>query len=198
MSKPYPSTRPYPPPDERRLIFTAAALPAAHARVVVELICASSSEGAAIQRRNRMERRFHGALVRVLNFAEHETLRKLHRYKYSHRPLTGQDEQADHPDSVKVAFNVDELRNDLNTMLETEAGSALAAAASDTLDSVGYRDPWKLPAQDTLDFIARRQNLLSNVPDEIYATIRERFQRGLTRANRSRNFPSASARRLMR
>jgi hypothetical protein len=112
-----------------RLIFSAAALPADQARAVVALICASSPEQAAVQRRNRMERHFHRAIVRVLNFAEHETLRKLHRYKYSHRPLTSQDEQSDHPDSIKIAFNPDELRNDLNTMLETETGSALASAA---------------------------------------------------------------------
>lgn len=162
-----------------RLIFTAAALPADQARAVVELICAGSPESAALQKRNRMERHFHGAISRVLKFAEHETLRKLHRYKYLHRSLVSQEEQVDHPDSVKVAFNVDELRNDLNTMLETEGASALATAASDTLDSVGYRDPWKLPAQDTLDFIAQRQNLLSNVPDEIFDTIRNEISTGL-------------------
>jgi uncharacterized protein with gpF-like domain len=162
-----------------RLVFTAAAMPADQARAVVELICASSPEKAFEQRRNRVERHFTNAVQRVLKFAKHETLRKLHRYKYSHRPLMGQEEQVDHPDSLKIAFNVDELRTDLLTMLETETGTALATAASDTLDAVGYRDPWKLPAQDTLDFIARRQNLLSNVPEEIFDTIRNEISTGL-------------------
>jgi len=162
-----------------RLIFTAAAMPADQARAIVELICASSPERAAEQRRNRIERHFYNALLRILKFAKHETLRKLHRYLYSHRALTGQDEQVDHPDSVKVAFNIDELRQDLNTMLETEGLSALTTASNDTLDAVGYRDPWKLPAQDTLDFIARRQNLLSNVPQEIFDTIRAEISAGL-------------------
>ena len=91
----------------------------------------------------------------------------------------GQEEQQDHPDSLKIAFNVDELRNDLLTMLETEGASALATASQDTLDAVGYRDPWKLPAQDALDFIARRQNLLSNVPNEIFDIIRNEISAGL-------------------
>jgi SPP1 gp7 family putative phage head morphogenesis protein len=162
-----------------RLVFTAAAMPADQARAIVGLICMSSPERATEQRRNRIERHFTNAVQRVLKFAKHETLRKLHRYKYSHRPLMGQEEQVDHPDSLKVAFNVDELRNDLLTMLETEAGSALATASQDTLDAVGYRDPWKLPAQDTLDFIAHRQNLLSNVPQEIFDTIRNEISAGL-------------------
>jgi len=162
-----------------RLILTTAVLPVGQARAVVELICAASPERAHEQRRNRIERRFHNAIVRVLKFSKHETLRKLHRYKYSHRPLRGQEQQADHPDSIRIAFNIDELRHDLLTMLETEGASALATAASDTLASVGYRDPWKLPAQDALDFIARRQNLLSNVPNEIYATIRDEISTGL-------------------
>jgi len=64
-------------------------------------------------------------------------------------------------------------------MLDQEGRSALDSAANDTLAAVGYRDPWKLPAQDALDFIARRQNLLSNVPDEIFETIRNEISAGL-------------------
>ena len=131
------------------------------------------------QRRNRIERHFATAVQRVLKFAKHETLRKLHRYKYSHRPLTSQEEQPQHPDSIRIAFNPDELKTDLFSMLATEGASALSTAAQDTLDAVGYRDPWKLPAQDTLDFIARRQNLLSNVSDEIFDDIRNEISIGL-------------------
>jgi len=164
-----------------RMIFTAAAMPADQARAIVELICASSPERAAEQRRNRIERRYSQAIQRVLKFAKHETIRKAQRYLHSHRPLSGQDEQADHPDSVKIAFNVDELSQDLNTMLETEGLSALTTASQDTLEHVGFRDPWKLPAQDVLDFIARRQNLLSNVPLEIFDTIRNEISAGLNK-----------------
>lgn len=162
-----------------RMIFTAAAMPADQARAIVELICAASPEAAAQQRRNRIQRRFKNSLTRVLKFAKHETLRKLHRYLHSHRPLTSQDETVDHPDSVKIAFNPDELQQDLSTMLQSEFPAALATVGQDTLDSLGYRDPWKLPAQDTLDFILRRQNLLSGVSDEIYATIKDAISTGL-------------------
>jgi SPP1 gp7 family putative phage head morphogenesis protein len=99
----------------------------------------------------------------------------------------GQGEQPDHPDSVRIAFSVDELKRDLLTMLETEGLSALNTAASDTLEQVGFRDPWKLPAQDTLDFIARRQNLLSNVPQEIFDSIREEISAGLNKGESIRD-----------
>jgi hypothetical protein len=162
-----------------RLIFTAAALPADQARAVVELICASSPEKAAEQRRNRIKRRFKNAFVRVLKFAKHETLRKLHRYLHSHRPLQAQDETVDHPDSIKIVFNPDELRQDLLSMLQTEFPNALTTVGNETLAALGYRDPWKLPAQQSLDFISRRQNLLSNVADEIYSTIKDEISTGL-------------------
>jgi Phage Mu protein F like protein len=162
-----------------RLLLTTAAMPAAQARVIVELICAASPEKTALQRRNRIKRRFKNAFVRVIKFAKHETLRKLHRYLHSHRPLQAQDETVDHPDSIKIVFNVDELRQDLFNMLQTEFPNALTTVGNETLAALGYTDPWRLPAQNTLDFISRRQNLLSNVSNEIYDTIRGEISTGL-------------------
>src|SRR5262245_7838042 len=93
-----------------RFLFTTAALPAREARAIVELICAASPEKAAMNRRNRIKRRFKNAFVRVLKFAKHETLRKLHRFMYSHRPIMGQDEEFDNPDSVKIVFDPADLQ----------------------------------------------------------------------------------------
>lgn len=178
-----------------RLIFTAAALPADQARAIVELICASSPERAAEQRRARIKRRFKNSLVRILKFAKHETLRKLHRYMHSHRPLQAQDEQQDHPDSIKIVFDPVELQQDLLRMLQVEFPGALQTVGNETLAALGYRDPWNLPAQQTLDFISRRQNLLSNVSDEIYNTIRGEISTGLNQgesiADLSRRITSA-------
>src|SRR4030095_16661375 len=162
-----------------RLLLTTAAMPAAQARVIVELICAASPEKAALQRRNRIKRRFKNAFVRVIKFAKHETLRKLHRYLHSHRPLQAQDETLDHPDSIKIVFIPDELRQDLFIMLQSNFPNALTIVGNETLAALGYTDPWKLPAQNTLDFISRRQNLLGNVSNEIYDTIRGEISTGL-------------------
>ena len=163
-------------PLERTLLCTAA-LPVAHARAIVALLAKTHH----LERsRNKLQEGFHKSLVRVLDFAKHETLRKAHRHSYTHRPLIGQEEdQQQHPDSVRIMFDASALGHDLDSMLQTELPTVLDAGAQDTLDSVGYRDPWKLPAQDTLDFIMNRQNLLSGVPDEIYAQVQNELTAGL-------------------
>jgi uncharacterized protein with gpF-like domain len=161
-----------------RLIFTVAALPADQARAIVAL--AYSDKSTIFERtRARLEKHFTNALVRVIKFAKHETLRKLHRYMHTHRPLMGAEETTDHPDSVRIIFNPDELKQDLTTMLATEIPATLDIAASDTLTSLGSREPFKLASQYTLDFVAKRQNLLSGISDEIFQLIKTEISAGL-------------------
>jgi uncharacterized protein with gpF-like domain len=153
-------------------------MPAQEGRVVVRMLCKSRKAHHLEASRNKLQEGFHNSLVRVLDFAKHETLRKVHRHLYTHRPLMGQEE-SDHPDSARVAFDAAALGQDLDSMLQSELPTILDAGAQDTLNAVGYRDPWKLPAQDTLNFIANRQNLLSGVPDEIYQQIQSELTDGL-------------------
>lgn len=161
-----------------RLIFSTAALPAEQARAILSVVC-SDKPTTFHRTRTRLEKHFKTALVRVIKFAKHETLRKLHRYLHTHRAIMGAAETLDHPDSVRIAFNVDELKNDLLAMISTEIPATIDIAASDTLASLGFRDPWKLPSQDTLNFVAARQNLLSNVSNEIFDTIKSEISAGL-------------------
>jgi hypothetical protein len=165
-----------------RFLLVAAALPVKEARAILPLVIAiKAKDSAPFERtRSRVQRNFKSTLVRVLKFAKHEILRKLHRYMYQNQPLHGQDEPADHPDASKVAFNVDELRHDLDQMLQTQLPGALQSVADDTLASVGYNDPWKFPAQEALDLIYQRKNLISGVPDEIFAEIQNEIATGLS------------------
>jgi Phage Mu protein F like protein len=160
------------------LMFAAAALPADQARAIVCMI--QSNQSTTFERtRGRLEKRFHSSLVRVLKFAKHETLRKAHRYLYTHRPIMSAEESIDHPDTNKIMFDREELKRDLMAMLTVELPVTLDLAAADTLASLGFRDPWKLPHQATLDFVARRQNLLSKVPQEIFDIIKKEITAGL-------------------
>lgn len=166
-----------------RLIFTAAALPADQARAIVGIICSSPSN--TFERtRTRMQKHFEDGLVRVIKFAKHETLRKLQRYMHSHRPLIGQDEPVDeepqHPDAQRIVFDPNELRDDLLSILLSGLPGLLGMAFNDTMKSLGATATAAgLPRQAELDFIARRQNLLANVPDEIFQTIKVEIARGL-------------------
>lgn len=167
-----------------RLLLAVSALPAQEARpLLLALVYASAKrrrQATSYERtRTRLKNRFQRALTRVLKFAKHETLRKLHRYVYSNRPLRSQGEQPTHPDAVKVTFNLDELRQDLIRLLQMELPGVVATSADDTLASLGYRDPWRLPAQETLDLIAQRMNLISGLPDELFADVQRELSEGL-------------------
>jgi len=169
-----------------QIIAAAASLCDANprrARLLVALACSVSRAAphTILKDRAKTEKRFLAAITRVLGYAKHETLRKVDRYLHSRRPLLGQEQRPDHPDSVRVSFDLEEFRRDLLAMLAAEETDALAAASQATLDSVGYRDPWKLPAQSTLDFIARRANLLRDVPDEIWQQIKDQIAEGLNK-----------------
>jgi len=104
--------------------------------------------------------------MRVLNFAKHETLRKMHRYLHSHRALMGQEE---HADAVRITFNRDELTQDLQSLLYSEMPGMLSQSAGAAL-----------PPQDVLDFISRRQELLSGLPEELYQRVLGEISDGLT------------------
>jgi hypothetical protein len=123
--------------------------------------------------RRKLSKRFKRELVRVLKFAKHETLRKLHRYMISHRALMGQDEPQDHPDANKIVFDSAELLRDLQAMLSVEIPPILNAAAHDTLPD------FQMVSQDVLDFLARRQDALSGIADNIAQKVREQISEGL-------------------
>jgi len=162
-----------------RLLFAASALPSQIGRAVIVLLCSSRRERQITpyeRTRERLKKRFKGSLVRVLKFAKHETLRKLHRHAFRNRPLMG---QADNPDANKIAFDPDELRQDLIALLRQDLPTTLSDAGQSTLDALGYRDPWKLPAQEVLDFISRRENLIADLPDEIFADVQRELSEGM-------------------
>jgi len=147
------------------MIVAAAALPTNEARAIVALLCRSSHPH---QRTLKTIRKgFKAHLNRVLNFAKHETLRKLHRYVHSNRPLTG----ADNPG--KTAFDPAELGQDLQSMMYATMPDMLSESA----DSLGY--DYTMPKQDVLDFIANRADLLSDLPDELFKRVADEISTGL-------------------
>jgi uncharacterized protein with gpF-like domain len=166
-----------------RTLLAASVSPTAEARTIVSLLlCSSNNRARQVTlfrgTRDRMEKKFKAGLVRIIKFAKHETLRKLHRFMYQRRPLAAQD--AADSDASKINFDREQLRQDLIEMLRAQLPGAVQRVADETLSALGYRDPWKMPAQATLDLIAARENLLSGVPDEIFADIQREISEGLS------------------
>jgi len=154
------------------LIIAAAALPPAEARAIIRVMCRQGSP--QLRGLSKSQKRFKSHLVRVLNFAKHETLRKLHRYYYSHRTLKGQD----HPGATRIAFDPAELRQDLQSMLYSEMPDMMDSAATSTVENLGA-EPFAMPSQDVMDFISRRASLLEGLPDELYQRISSSLSQGM-------------------
>jgi len=127
-----------------------------------------------VQTRKRMKENFKSSLMHILNFAKHETYRKMMRYLHSHRALMGQE----HPGAVRIAFDPGELQQDLQSMLYAELPDMLDTAAVSTTEGLGAA-PFTMPSQDVLDFISRRASLLSGLPDELYQRITDELSSGL-------------------
>jgi uncharacterized protein with gpF-like domain len=127
------------------------------------------------QVQKQMKAQFKKSLSRVLNFAKHETLRKLHRYHHAHKPLQGQD----HPGASRTGFDPGELAQDLQSMLYGELPDMLQTAADSTIETLGA-EPFTMPSQDVLDFIANRADLLSGLPEELYQRITDELSQGLS------------------
>jgi len=159
-----------------RTILALSTLPAQQSRALIRIIC---GEATPYERtRKNLKSKFKGALNRVLNFAKHETMRKLHRYMYNTRPLKGAADSK-HPGATVVGFDLNQLQQDLQSMFHIELPTMLTTSADDTLESLGYRDPWTMPAQQVLDYIASRQNLLSGISDDVFTEIQKQLTEGL-------------------
>ena len=157
-----------------RFIFSAAAMPSDQAKVMVYLSCKDAPPAHARMRKD-LKRRFKRSLSRILNFAKHETIRKLTRYFHSNRPLSGQE----HPGVSRIAFDPDELRQDFQSMLYAMMPDMLASTATNTVEDLGGR-PFTMLSQDVLDFVGRRAELLSGLPDELFRRITDELSEGLS------------------
>src|SRR5215471_8991912 len=146
------------------VLATASAYPSDPRTFTFTLVCQEQAPQ-HVRIRKRLQRRFKSSLMRVLNFAKHETLRKMHRYLHSHRALMGQE----HPGAMRIAFSRDELAQDLQSLLYSEMPGMLSQSAGAAL-----------PPQDVLDFISRRQELLSGLPEELYQRVLAEISDGLT------------------
>jgi hypothetical protein len=148
------------------------------ARRVLALICeAGTSEGAQhYAKRAKFIKRMKHACDRTLDYAKHETLRKIE--KHFRKALTSAEGD---PGSVAVrlTFKKKDFSEELLAALREEALLALQAAGQNLFTELGRDDPWAMPGDLALGFLDTRENLLSNVPDEIHADIMRSIEEGL-------------------
>jgi hypothetical protein len=129
--------------------------------------------------------KFQSAIDRHLAFAKHETLRNLE----THANLRGLSVNAKFTATnalpggvgIDIMFDKQRFADGLLIAIRNEAADALQVAGNQLLEELGITqtDPWSMPDPVATGFIDTRQNLLRDVPDEIWNTIRDEVSAGV-------------------
>jgi hypothetical protein len=131
------------------------------------------------RKREATGRMFEDSVGRVLKYAKHETLRNMERYFRTVIKAADAPPPESARPAVRITFNPDEFQRDLLAALESDHLDALQIAGQELFDELGRDDPWRMPARAAVDFIRKRQNLLSGVSDEIHKEIEDDLAQGI-------------------
>jgi uncharacterized protein with gpF-like domain len=121
--------------------------------------------------------KFQHAIDRHLNFAKHEVLRKLEERGPRHGLATNADAPAGGV-AADIMFDKQRFADGLLAALRNESTDALQTASDQLLEEIGG-DPWTMPDPLVRPFLETRQNLLANVPNEIFSTIQDEIATGV-------------------
>ncbi len=177
-----------------RALVAAAKMPAPQARRILMLICESGMTMDVPQptqgeihysKREKFIKRMKSSCDRVLNYARHETLRKIEKH-FRDNPSISAAESGDASTAkpapslaVRLTFDKELFASELLAALREDQESALGTAGQQLFDEIGKDSVWRLPSQDATQFIKDRANLLANVPDEVHAEIMQSIEQGL-------------------
>lgn len=132
------------------------------------------------RKRETTGRMFEDSIGRVLKYAKHETLRNMERHFRTVIKAAGAPPPVDpNRPAVRITFDPGEFQRDLLAALESDHLDALQIAGQELFDELGRDDPWRMPARAAVDFIRKRQNLLSGVSDEIHQEIEDDLAEGI-------------------
>jgi SPP1 gp7 family putative phage head morphogenesis protein len=75
--------------------------------------------------------------------------------------------------------------------MKAVAADALQSAGEQVFDQLGIKDPWTMPNPKAIDFFNDRQNKLSGVPTDIFNSVKEVIQNGITEGDPMSDIASA-------
>ena len=179
--------------DLRRVFAAAAHMNPGQARQVInlsikaleaEMEVPQPTEGErAFAKRVKSIERIDKTVRRICAYAKHETLRNIEKHFRNNPGITGASESGEDakPSSLaaRLAFKRPDFSAELLAALREEAISALGTAGQHLFDEMGRDDPFKMPDQAALDYLDTRENLLSQVSDEMHREIMDSIQEGL-------------------
>lgn len=131
------------------------------------------------QWRNEMKKRlptiraYQAKFNRVLMGARAEVLAKLERA--GELGLRSTTRAA----AVDFLFNLAGLNSKLQAAMRAQGLDALRTAGQQMFADLGQDDPFTMPPAKAIEFVKARENRLSNVPDDVFARIKDALEEGL-------------------
>jgi hypothetical protein len=171
-----------------RALRAAAAMPAPQARAVVRMLaaevplCCAAAKGKTLAERHYAQRKpviaaMQSAIQRHLDFAKHETLRKLEKAaRQKDGPIAA---ASGHGMAFDLIFDPNEFKEGLLAAMREESATALQTAGDQLYEELGKDDPWTMPDPKAKAFLDTRVNLLKGVPDEVHQAIEAEVKAGL-------------------
>lgn len=133
------------------------------------------------KKRERVISKFERAIDRHLNYAKHETLRKLERHLNARRGLIRNAVRLLKNAGVAadLIFDLDQFAEGLFAALRNESADALQTAGDELYQEIQSDDVWSMPDPLAKRFLDARRNLLRDVPDEVFKQVENAIQEGL-------------------
>lgn len=128
------------------------------------------------ERRQAVIDSFLMVIRRHLEFAKAETLRKLEEHYQS----SGDALQSAEGGGVvaEIIFNLSRFSKGLLAAIRSASAKALQTAGEQLYQELGRDDAWKMPDPRAIEFLDNRENLLSDIPEEIHTGVAELIKEG--------------------
>ena len=123
-----------------------------------------------MQARRATERAYESKWSRAVNDARRETLAKLEAAAAGKTKAVAAD----------LTFDLEEWKKGFQASMRKVGLTGITAAVSGLLDEISLADDvWSMPPAKALEFLASRDNFLSDIADEVHARIEGAIQQGL-------------------
>ncbi|MDD5349502.1 MAG: phage minor head protein [Chthoniobacteraceae bacterium] len=171
----------------KQMLAFAAKQPPAKARAFVRALCplCCGEQKTPPLAAQHFEKRQHAitamqsAIRRHLDYAKHETLRKIEK-AFRNGDIKAPLKSADaHGVAWDLIFDREEFGDGLLASLREESATALHTAGNQLYAELGRDDPWTLPDPKAKAFLDARANKLKGVSDEIHKAIQAEVKAGL-------------------
>lgn len=116
---------------------------------------------------------FQASVRRVLMMARQEVLRKIESAPWKDKSLETKAAAAD------FLFNLANYAAEFTAAMRNRQKDALSTAGAQFLKEVNFKDPFKAPQKQVLEFLAERANKLRNVPQETFDRLKASLEEGL-------------------